>query len=57
MNEKEYAQAIAQPLEALGKTVEDLERALFSPNKRLMNETKKNLPRQASRRASPCSKK
>ncbi len=43
MNEKEYAQVIAQALEALGRTVEDLERALFSPSKRLMNETKKNL--------------
>lgn len=43
MNEKEYVQAIAEALESLGKTIEDLKKCLFSRNKRLMNEIKKNL--------------
>ena len=43
VNEKEYAQVTAQALEAVGRTIEDLKKALFSRNKRLMNETKRNL--------------
>jgi Na+/phosphate symporter len=43
MNEKEYTQAIADALESLGRTIEDLKRCLFSRNKRLLNEAKRNL--------------
>ena len=43
MDEKECTRVIAQALDALGRTIEDLKKALFSRNKRLMNETKKNL--------------
>jgi Na+/phosphate symporter len=43
MNEKEYAQVIAEALESVGRIIEDLKKCLFSRNKRLMNETKKNL--------------
>jgi len=50
MDEKEYAQVIAEALQSLGRTIEDLKRCLFSRNKRLMNQTKRNLA--ASVRAS-----
>jgi Na+/phosphate symporter len=42
MNEREYAQVTAEALESLGRTVEDLKKCLFSRNKRLLNEAKRN---------------
>jgi Na+/phosphate symporter len=43
MNEKEYAQVIAEVLESLGRTIDDLKKCLFSRNKHHMNETKRNV--------------
>jgi Na+/phosphate symporter len=43
MDGKEYTEVIAEALGSTGRAVEDLKKCLFSRNKRLMGETKKNL--------------
>lgn len=43
MDEKEYAKVIAEVLGSLGQTIDDLKKCLFSRNKHLMNETKRNV--------------